>query len=230
MNFTEKTIELLQIEPDFVIKNPTAYSDGLTVYDILSIIVEDGGETGLVTLFKGHTMSKIRQALADLFIDYPKKSHASEWYLHILAINGYKKCPSCTEIKLLNEFGRNKAMKSSNTDSWCLTCMKDYRSINVEQVKQTKALHQKNNPEQYAFSTAKRRAAKLRACPAWADLELIRKIYDNCPNGYHVDHWAPLQGENVCGLHTEFNLQYVEASKNISKGNKFSDQDTYYGY
>jgi len=67
---------------------------------------------------------------------------------------------------------------------------------------------------------AKRRADKLNATPKWANLEKIKEIYKNCPKGYHVDHYFPLQGENVCGLHVENNLQYLTARQNISKGNK----------
>ena len=67
---------------------------------------------------------------------------------------------------------------------------------------------------------AKRRAEKLSATPKWANLEKIKEKYKNCPKGYHVDHYFPLQGENVCGLHVENNLQYLTAEQNISKGNK----------
>ena len=71
--------------------------------------------------------------------------------------------------------------------------------------------------------TNKRRAAKLNAIVAWTNLEKIKEIYKNCPKGYHVDHIVPLQGKNVCGFHVENNLQYLIASKNISKGNKYSE-------
>lgn len=67
---------------------------------------------------------------------------------------------------------------------------------------------------------ALRRSIKLRAVPKWSNLKKIKEKYKNCPKGYHVDHYFPLQGENVCGLHVENNLQYLPASKNISKGNK----------
>jgi hypothetical protein len=67
---------------------------------------------------------------------------------------------------------------------------------------------------------AKRRASKLKATPKFANLNKIKEIYLKCPAGYHVDHIIPLQGENVCGLHVEWNLQYLTPSANISKSNK----------
>ena len=230
MNITEKTIEILQIEPDFVLKEATVYSSALTVHDTISKIIEDAGNSSINVLFKGHTLSKIRSVLTDLFMEYPKPSSSSEWYLHILSIHGLKKCPFCTEIKNITEFAKNKAMKSSGVDSWCLSCTAMYRDINSDKVKAGKAKHQKDNPEQYAFATAKRRAAKKQAIPTWADLNKIREIYENCPEGHHVDHWAPLQSDVVCGLHVESNLQYLKASENISKGNNFCDTNPYYGY
>lgn len=62
---------------------------------------------------------------------------------------------------------------------------------------------------------------KLRI-PKWADLEAIADFYENCPEGMHVDHIIPLQGEIVSGLHVLNNLQYLSALDNIRKGNKYS--------
>ena len=70
---------------------------------------------------------------------------------------------------------------------------------------------------------ALRHARKLRAIPKWVckkELEEIKFIYKNRKKGYHVDHIIPLQGINVCGLHTKNNLRIVKAKYNLSKGNK----------
>lgn len=68
---------------------------------------------------------------------------------------------------------------------------------------------------------AGKRANKLQRTPVWANLDKIAKIYANCPEGYHVDHIIPLQGELVSGFHIENNLQYLSAIENIQKSNKF---------
>ena len=76
------------------------------------------------------------------------------------------------------------------------------------------------NPHIQKSINAKRRATKLRATPKFANINKIKEIYKNCPKGYHVDHIVPLQGKNVCGLHVEWNLQYLTPSDNCSKSNK----------
>jgi hypothetical protein len=57
--------------------------------------------------------------------------------------------------------------------------------------------------------------------PLWADPLAIAKIYARCPPGHHVDHEIPLRGRLVSGLHVETNLQYLPASENHRKHNKF---------
>jgi len=76
--------------------------------------------------------------------------------------------------------------------------------------------------------SAKRRAAKLRSTPAWANLQAIATIYAEADRltretgiVHHVDHDIPLQHPLVCGLHVESNLRVLTASDNIRKSNKF---------
>ena len=96
-----------------------------------------------------------------------------------------------------------------------------YRLNNKDKIKKTKRLSSLKNPSLIKYHCAKRRAMKSRATPKFANLEKIKEIYKNCPKGYHVDHIVPLNNKNVCGLHVEWNLQYLTPSANISKSNKF---------
>jgi hypothetical protein len=83
----------------------------------------------------------------------------------------------------------------------------------------------KAHPERVRAKVNKRRAAKLNQLPLWADLEKIKKIYENCPKDMVVDHIIPLQGKNVSGLHIETNLQYLTPEENSKKLNKFSSEE-----
>lgn len=75
--------------------------------------------------------------------------------------------------------------------------------------------------EAHRSQRALRRARELQASPIWADGGTINGFYASCPPGYHVDHIVPLRGKNVSGLHVLWNLQYLPATENRIKGNKF---------
>lgn len=78
---------------------------------------------------------------------------------------------------------------------------------------------------------AKRNAAKKQATPPWADMDLIRAFYEAASllteeTGirHEVDHIYPLQGEFVCGLHCEANLQILTKTDNIRKHNRMPEE------
>lgn len=97
---------------------------------------------------------------------------------------------------------------------------KNWRESNKEKCKKASKKFYQSNKAYSRAKAAKRRAAKLKRTPKWANLQAIQVIYANCPPGYHVDHIVPLRGHNVSGLHVEYNLQYLPASQNMSKGNR----------
>lgn len=155
-----------------------------------------------------------------------------------------KLCCKCQTEKSLDLF----SLKRGKPNARCKACVaevnKEYRENNPIKWATYSANHWKRvkgTPEQkeknrlkctsyreghldvFRFHTAKYRSAKLKAIPLWADIKVINAFYLNCPKGYHVDHIVPLQGELVCGLHTIENLQYLLASENIQKSNKFQN-------
>lgn len=76
----------------------------------------------------------------------------------------------------------------------------------------------------HGVDSGKRRQARLViACPRWADRLAIRDIYRQAREmgpGYHVDHYYPLLGERVSGLHVVENLRIITAAENCAKKNK----------
>jgi len=102
--------------------------------------------------------------------------------------------------------------------------MKAYYEVNKEKMKAYHRQYTKNNKGLNNSYSSKKRANKIKATPSWANLEKIKEIYKNCPEGYHVDHIYPLRSKYVCGLHVENNLQYLTAKENMEKSNKIIDK------
>lgn len=136
------------------------------------------------------------------------------WRHWLLKNAEYKSCSCCQKLLKFSEFTKD-THSPTGLDKYCKPCK--VFSTDKEYYKK----YYNKNKEDYRFRSAKRRAIKKNATPKWANLESIKEIYRNCPEGYHVDHIIPLQGELVCGLHVENNLQYLTATENLSKGNKF---------
>jgi len=85
--------------------------------------------------------------------------------------------------------------------------------------------HGQSRTKGYArFQSRLREIAEIRQRPKWADMNKIREIYVNRPEGYHVDHIVPLRGKYVCGFHVENNLQYLPAKENMRKHNTYEVQ------
>lgn len=85
----------------------------------------------------------------------------------------------------------------------------------------------RKNKLAFYIKSAKRRAAKVSATPRWASLQAISQVYKEAKRvteatgvKHVVDHIVPLQGETVCGLHVENNLQVLPEVENLKKWNK----------
>lgn len=166
-----------------------------------------------------------------------------------------KKCKKCGGEKELSEYSKDKGRVSGIRDV-CRLCIKVYnknsrdkeanrgyarmyRIEHKEKCVEAQRKWKEGNPDYYRdwkrdnsgktnSYTAKRRADKLLATPAWANQKYIDIWYvlaksEEARTGrkVHVDHIVPLQGELVCGLHCESNMQLLFAEDNIRKSNTF---------
>ncbi len=124
---------------------------------------------------------------------------------------GLKKCTVCGKIKEIKDYYIGK---DGSLPGECKKC-------NNERSRQW----QKENPEKMSSISAKYRSSKLQRTPKWMTTEEAKEIvlfYIERPESYHVDHIIPLQGDNVSGFHCLSNLQYLPASDNFSKRNKYT--------
>jgi len=84
-----------------------------------------------------------------------------------------------------------------------------------------------------ARNTARKAKIKI-ATPPWVNLAEIAAIYQNCDDGYHVDHIVPIrgltaEGYRVSGLHVPWNLQYLPEQENLRKLTRIQPEDPVYG-
>lgn len=140
-------------------------------------------------------------------------------------LRGYSK--NYREANKEKVIARHKKYRDNNKEKEAIRGKK-YYADNKEKVAARCKNHRENNPDKYAATTAKYRATKLQATPSWANHGYIKLFYEGAKieekrtgRKVHVDHIVPLQGELVCGLHCEDNLQLLFAEANLSKNNKF---------
>lgn len=107
-------------------------------------------------------------------------------------------------------YADNKERSAANSLQWIRE--------NRPAVNAIRRRHYRNSPKPLAYAKARLKRVR-QATPPWADMEAIRRVYAECPEGMQVDHIVPLKGENVCGLHVHWNLQYLTPEENAAKRN-----------
>lgn len=161
-----------------------------------------------------------------------------------------KVCCRCNLSKLISLFNRSVKGRHG-VHSICKTCkavyMKEYAAsgkLKISKDKYRASEHGKATIKTYTKSEAnkiiqkawakttsgcicrivrlaKYRALKALAMPIWVDLIELKNVYTNAPENLDVDHIIPLQGNEVCGLHVPWNLQYLTRGQNATKSNSF---------
>jgi len=75
-----------------------------------------------------------------------------------------------------------------------------------------------NNPGRVAQYKIKNETNRNLRVPKFGQDGIV-EFYNNCPEGYEVDHIIPLLGKLVSGLHVVWNLQYLTLHDNRVKYN-----------
>jgi hypothetical protein len=101
---------------------------------------------------------------------------------------------------------------------------KAYYQKNKQRILTKVKLYSKANKAAKKIAAVEHRAKRLLRAPQWltsTQLAQIKDFYQQCPDGYHVDHILPLCGKTVSGLHVPWNLQYLTKHDNHVKHRTF---------
>lgn len=199
----DKIISFLKLDPNLILKKKIRGLPGITCKQLISALVYTESIDD-AAIWLGYSNNPVKQCIREILPIklFPKRQEnifgggggGRSWKLELLSCIQYKYCYTCNCAKPFEAFHLNNRY-SDGRQSECSSC-KNIR----------------NTKDKIYIS--------LRT-PTWSEKEEIQHIYDNCPNGYHVDHIIPLRGKLVSGLHVKSNLQYLKAEENLSKSNSY---------
>lgn len=217
----ESIYKNLNLNPTSIFAPKYGKLPAIYIADIVdALLIYGTGPKAISSLGRGErTFNKY---IKQLFPNVKLQGGGETWAWYLISQSDYKYCGSCGSYKLRKFFGKDQ----STSDNLCVKCQDCRKVSNAKWYKNNKDYHVdyvESHRAEYNARNAKRRALLLERTVKWANLQEIEKFYINCPKGFHVDHYYPLQGENVCGLHVLENLQYLSAKDNMSKGNKMPE-------
>ena len=105
---------------------------------------------------------------------------------------------------------------------------KAWREKNKERVVAIRKSWADRNKHVEMERVRRRQATKKKATPKWANKDAMAIFYLDAVSKtsqsgmkWTVDHIVPLTSDIVCGLHCEANLQVMEFTENVRKGNRW---------
>lgn len=116
------------------------------------------------------------------------------------------------EIKI-----QRKAYREAHKEEFKLRDQEYYNEHKDEILKRV-AKWAKEHPELVLLHSLKQHAQRKLRVPEFGQ-EGIRRVVKKCPKNKVIDHFIPLQGNLVSGLHVRWNLQYLTPKQNSTKHN-----------
>lgn len=135
--------------------------------------------------------------------------------------------------------GHDISVVGKHADGRCIACQRNYlkkrREEHSKEFAEYMQKYYEENKEELKIKSRKwreehpevvkainmRNATNRNLCiVSWSDLDKIKEIDHNCPKDMTIDHYIPLQGKLVWGLHVSWNLQYLTPLANSKKSRK----------
>lgn len=217
---TEIILDKLNLFYDDLAKKAHGNSVAISYGVLFDRIIADLGNTPAHRLFSEIGEQTFNRMMRKVFPDVRLNGGEETWFFHLLRIVEHKFCKKCHNIKRFSEFAKD-ASTSTGCSTYCKSCRQEYQANGYEKYYISHQTSYAKNKEKIRERNAVSKVNRgLRVVP-WTQTEKIIEFYKNCPAGYHVDHIIPLLGKTVSGLHVLDNLQYLPATENRKKSNKF---------
>ena len=195
--YAQQILDKLKLDGTLRLKKAIRGLNGYTLYDLVNaLITYESVPEAAASL--GYSDNPIKQSIREYILPTVIKTDARHWRNFLLSTIDHKICCICNRIQHLDNFHSDKSQIDSKAHD-CASC---------------KSARTKYDKEELA----------LRVVP-WTDKIAIREFYNNCPVGMVVDHYRPLRGKLVSGLHVLSNLRYMTREDNLAKSNKFEIAD-----
>lgn len=143
-------------------------------------------------------------------------------------------CTECSKLKKQSYRKRERTRVNAANRSYRATNgqrvrarEKEYRAGCAQRLESNRRRYIAANTEKHNARAARRRAAMSQRTPPWADPRAIEAIYAQAARRtietgvqHEVDHFYPLLGKTVCGLHVPENLRVITMRENRAKSNR----------